>query len=231
MKQKVDTLYTVDVLASAFAAYRINSGFLKQTRRFSEEDNGTQFSNKEIMLFSISVTPPQDFTVTTPTEEDKQNVAEAIKFLNKEFSLQIIAGTVNDFIKILLELSNSEKCSTQNFGVLCLLPKVYFETKERKQQKSEIKKNFSESTYIGAVGDKIAGQFTIDSIRFVDKFGCHVLNGHIDKNLVSFFKEFGPGKEIPSVGDTLSIKAKVKKHGNNFVTKIPETLVNYVRFV
>lgn len=230
MKQQNNTLYTVDVLASAFAAYRINSGFIKQTRRFSEADNSTQFSNKEIMSFNIS-NPPEDFVVTTPTQEDKQNVVEAIKFLNKEFSLQIIAGTVNDFIKNLLELSNSETCSTNNFGVLCLLPKVYYETKERKQQKSEIKKNFSESTYIAAVGDKIQGQFVIDSIRFVDKFGCHVLNGHIDKNLVSFFKEFGAGKEIPKVGDTLSIKAKVKKHGNNFVTKIPETLVNYVRFV
>ena len=46
------TFPTEKALAVAFAAQRINSGkYVKHTRRFSEEENKTQFSNKELVKY------------------------------------------------------------------------------------------------------------------------------------------------------------------------------------
>ena len=227
-------LNTIEVLALTFTAYRINNGFFKETRRFSEVDNTTNFSNKDLLQFYYTENKsylPSDFVMLVPSEEDKQSAIDAINFLNKEFSLQMIAGTVNDFIKILLSTANSKECTARDFGVLCYLPKVYNQTKNTKETKKHIKSEFSESKHIAPVGSKIQGMFTVNSIKYVEKFGCHVLSGNIGKDLVSFFKEFSQDKPMPKVGETLNIKAKVKKHGENYITKIPETLVNYVRFV
>lgn len=231
MTQQIDTK---ELLAVAFTAYRVNDGFVRDTRRFSESENDTKFSNKEMLKYHYAKDPswlPEDWKAIVVNQEDRQNAIDAVKFLNKEFSLQMIAGTINDFIKSLLSKANSQECTQGDIGVLCLLPKVYFETKSSKESKKHIKSTFGESRHISSIGGKIEGKFVVNSIRFVEKFGCHILSGHIDNNLVSFFKEFGPGKETPKVNDVLNIKAKVKKHGENYETKIPETLVNYVRFV
>ena len=45
------TVPTQEALAMAVAAQRINGAYIKDTRRFSEPNNKTQFSNKEIVKF------------------------------------------------------------------------------------------------------------------------------------------------------------------------------------
>ena len=71
--------------------------------------------------------------------------------------------------------------------------------------------------------------FTLNEIKFVERYTCHVLNGAVEGNLVSFFKNFDQTKDLPKEGTTFSIKGKVKRHGENFITKFPETILNYVR--
>jgi len=225
---------TKEAVALSFCAFRVNDGFLKETRRFSEDANTTKFSNKDLLKFFYTENEqylPEDYVPLVPNDDDKQNAKDAIKFLNKEFSLQLIAGTLNDFIKNLLSSANTEECTTSDLGLLCYVPKVYNDTKNTKEIKKSIKSNFSESRHIAEVGSKIEGMFTITSIRYVEKFGCHVVSGSIEKDLVSFFKEFSQERPMPTIGQTIKIKAKIKKHGENYITKIPETLVNYVRFV
>ena len=228
------TYNTIDILALSFAAHRINDGYVRETRRYSEEDNSTKFSNKELLRYHFMEKieyRPLDFKQFMAFPEDVENAKQAVIFLNKENTLQVMAGTVSSFMDSLLKCINSETVTVQEFGVVTLLPKVYFETKEKKEFKKKIKTEFSESVHIGSVGTKIEGKVVIDDIRFVDKFGCHVVNGHIDSNLVTFFKEFNAGTVVPKKGDVLKIKGKVKRHGENFTTRIPETQLNYVTIV
>ena len=101
---------------------------------------------------------------------------------------------------------------------------------KKKTLKKELKTSFRESRHIGNVKEVVVGMFTLNEIRFIDKFACHVCNGSMDGNLVSFFKNFDQTQVLPKEGTTFNIKAKVKRHGENFITKFPETQLNYVRF-
>lgn len=228
------TYNTTDILALSFAAYRINEGYVRDTRRYSEDDNSTKFSNKDLLRYHFMEKVeyiPTDFKQFTAFPEDIENSKQAVTFLNRENTLQVMAGTVSGFMDSLLKCINNETITANEFGVVALLPKVYFENKDKKEFKKKLKTEFSESVHLGNPGVKIEGQFVVDDIRFVEKFGCHVVNGHIDTNLVSFFKEFGADKKIPAKGDVLNIKGKIKRCGENFITKIPETQLNYVRIV
>ena len=49
----VKTVSTQDALAMACAALRINGAYLKDTRRFSCEENKTQFANKDLVKFAF----------------------------------------------------------------------------------------------------------------------------------------------------------------------------------
>ena len=80
------TVSTQDALAMACAAQRINGSYVKDTRRFSE-DNPTIFSNKEIVKFAFwqghQDHLPTDYTKPTVTEEDYAQVAEIQKWMRR----------------------------------------------------------------------------------------------------------------------------------------------------
>ena len=75
---------THEILALAFAVHRVNGGYYKDTRRFSE-DTPTLFSNKEAVKFQLESNGPNDFSYITITEQDFSNArfASSIKGLWK----------------------------------------------------------------------------------------------------------------------------------------------------
>ena len=61
------TVPTQEALAMAVAAQRINGAYIKDTRRFSEVENKTQFANKEIVKFAYHGDPsylPTDYVLS-----------------------------------------------------------------------------------------------------------------------------------------------------------------------
>tara|TARA_B100000902_G_scaffold115265_1_gene116141 strand:+ start:1157 stop:1855 length:699 start_codon:yes stop_codon:yes gene_type:complete len=221
----------VDILAASFAAYRINGDYYKDTRRFSE-DVPTQFSNKDSLILQFvteETSLPKDWQPMTITNADKTNADESVKWINKEFTLQIMADTLSDYMKSLIHCLNTKELDVSSFGIVAVTPKIFFEGRKKKEVKTAIKTNFSESKHISTIGSVFEGNFTLHEIKFVDKFTCHVLNGSSEGNLISFFKGFDQTKDLPAEGSTFKIKAKVKRHGENFITKFPETILNYVK--
>ena len=227
----MNTDKTSEVLATAFAAYRINKGYFSDTRRFSEEQP-TLFSNKDMMLYNMSKDGqyiPHDFVKFKVTDEDRAIVKEAVAFVNKENTLKALANKLSDYMKNLIALMNSKELRADEFGIVAVLPKIYFEGKDKKDIKAKLKNEFTESRHIGTIGETIVGDFKVHEVKWVEKFSCHVLNGSMENSLVSFFKNFEAGKEPPKAGSTVKLKGKIKRHGENFITKFPETVLNYVR--
>ena len=219
----------LDILSASFAAYRINGDYYKETRRF--EESPTQFSNKDSIgqQFSDKEFTPPDWQQMTITNADMENAVESIKWINKEFAMQIIADTLSDYMKSLITCLNTKELSKEDFGIIAVTPKIYFEGVKKKSVKKTLKDSYRESKHISTIGSVFEGAFTLHEIKFVDKFTCHVLNGSHEGNLISFFKSFDQTKELPKEGTTFKIKSKVKRHGENFITKFPETILNYVK--
>ena len=231
MKKTTTTeLPILDVLATSFAAHRINNSYCRETRRFS--DNLTKFANKELMLYKLNADQflPDDFKGFRVTQADRKTAVEAINWLQKDNALDIIADRLSDFMQSVMHYISSEKVDTNTYGVVAVVPKVYFEGAKKKTLKKELKTSFSESKHIGAVGETIQGMFTLNETRFIEKYSCNVFNGYIDNNLVSFFKNIDQTQVVPKEGTTFKIKGKVKRCGENFITKLPETQLNYIRF-
>ena len=221
----------IQILEASFAAHRINGDYYRDTRRFSE-DVPTQFSNKECIGLQFAEEDykiPNDWQPMKITEEDTKNSIASVEWINKAFALQVISDTLSDYMKQLMECINSKELSINEFGIVAPLPRIYFEGKRKKALKTDLKEKYRGSKHISTVGSNFSGQFTLNEIRFVERYTCHVLNGSVEGNLVSFFKNFDQTKDLPKEGTTFSIKGKVKRHGENFITKFPETILNYVR--
>ena len=220
-------LPTQEALAMAVAAQRINGGYIKDTRRFSEPDNKTQFSNKEIVKFAFYAETninhlPSDYVRPTPTAEDYAQVAEIHKWMKRYVMLGL--GDLDDFKRDMIDSVSEDTVIYNNLGRIAFIPEFVKRDKHNTGLKKEIRIEYRNSQYLGKEKDVVEGVIKIIDKRYSPQWEIYNYTAVMDGNLLSFTNKFEH-----SVGDMLRIKGKVKAQTTNRLFSVNETRLNYVK--
>ncbi len=225
--------HTEQLLELAFAAYRVNKGYEKQTRRYSE--GPTVWSNKEIVAYSaafynkhkeedkiLKTWIPEEFIPVQVTDADRAALENARQHM-KRYSI-LALGNISDFDKDMFAAYSSETTPINKLGLVAYLPAFVERELTEKAYKLRLKKEFSESKHFEK---DIAGNCEILKVLRVNKdyeepFYMHF--GAVNGNLVCFAR-----KEGLSVGLVYNITAKVKGKDSERETGLPMTRINYVK--
>ena len=219
------TVSTQEALAVACAAQRINGGYVKDTRRFSEPDNKTQFANKEIVKFAYHGDPsylPMDYVRPIPTEEDYVQVAEIQKWMKRYVMLGL--GEVDDFKRDMINAVSADVVPVNNLGRIAFIPEFVKRDQHETGLTKEIRIEYRNSQYLGKEKDVVEGVVKILDKRYSQQWESFNYVAVIDGNLVSFMNKFEH-----NVGDMKRIKAKVKAQSKNKLFSANETRLNYVK--
>ena len=219
------TVPTQEALAMAVAAQRINSAYIKDTRRFSCEENKTQFSNKDIVKFAFASTDnpaPKDYVKPTPTADDYAQVAEIHKWMRRYVMLGLA-----DLDSFKVEMINSvatDVVPVNKLGQVAFVPEFVNRDKHVTGLTKEIRIEYRDSQYLGKEKDVVEGVVKILDKRYSQQWESFNYVAVIDGNLVSFMNKFEH-----NVGDMKRIKAKVKAQTQNKLFSANETRLNYVK--
>ena len=216
---------TQEALALACAAQRVNGGYIKDTRRFSEPDNKTQFSNKEIVKFAYQGDPsylPMDYVRPIPTEEDYVQVAEIRKWMRRYVMLGL--ADLDSFKREMIESVSRDTVAINNLGRVAFIPEFVKRDKHETGLTKEIRIEYRDSQYLGKEKDVVEGVVKILDKRYSQQWESFNYVAVIDGNLVSFMNKFEH-----NVGDMKRIKAKVKAQTKNKMFSANETRLNYVK--
>jgi hypothetical protein len=219
------TVSTQDALAIACAAQRINGSYIKDTRRFSEEENKTQFSNKEIVRYFFQTSldlVPSDFIRPTPTQEDYAEVAEIQKWMKRYVMLGL--GDLDEFKRDMIESVSQDTVGFNNLGRVAFIPEFVKRDKHETGLTKEIRIEYRDSQYLGKEKDVVEGVAKILDKRYSAQWESYNYTAVIDGNLISFMNKFEH-----NVGDMKRIKAKVKAQTKNKMFSANETRLNYVK--
>ena len=219
------TVSTQEALAVACAAQRINGGYVKDTRRFSEPDNKTQFANKEIVKFAYHGDPsylPMDYVRPIPTEEDYVQVAEIQKWMKRYVMLGL--GEVDDFKRDMINAVSADVVPVNNLGRVAFVPEFVKRDQHESGLKKEIRVEYRNSQYLGKEKDVVEGVVKILDKRYSQQWESFNYVAVIDGNLVSFMNKYEH-----AVGDMKRIKGKVKAQTQNKLFSANETRLNYVK--
>ena len=225
---------TEKLIELAFAAYRINSGYVKDTRRYSE-GQPTTYSNKEIVAYSaahynqynekdsvLRTWIPSDFIPVKVTDEDRAAKADADRHMRRYTMLAL--GNLSDFQQDVFSAYSSERMPVNRVGLIAYLPEFVNRELQDKMYKERLKKEFADSRYYE---NKVEGECEILKVirvskEFEDPFYMHF--GAVGGNLICFAR-----KEGFAVGKVYVITAKVKGQDRERETGLPMTRVNYVK--
>ena len=219
------TVSTQDALAMACAALRINGTYLKDTRRFSCEENKTQFANKDLVKFAFENRPgmlPMDFIRPTPTEEDYAQVAEIQKWMKRYIMLGL--GELDDFKKDMISAVSADVVPNNNLGRVAFIPEFVKRDQRETGLTKEIRVEYRDSAYLGKEKDMVDGVAKILDKRFSSQWESFNYTAVMDGNLVSFMN-----KHDHEVGAMKRIKGKVKAQTKNKLFSANETRLNYVK--
>ena len=217
------TVPTQEALAFAVAAQRINNGYVKDTRRFSE-DNPTIFSNKEIVKFAFNPDYcPIDFILPKPTADDYTKVAEIHKWMKRYVMLGL--ADLDDFKRDMIDSVSEDTVPVNNLGRVAFIPEFVKRDQHETGLKKTIRVEYRDSKHIEPVGEKVETIVEILDSRYSNQwesynYTCVTTEG----NLVSFMNKYEH-----AVGDRKRIKAKVKAHTKNKLFSADETRLNYVK--
>lgn len=209
----------------AFAAYRVNKGYEKQTRRYSE-DNPTTFSNKELIAYTVANGTeqyvPHDFIPLTITDADREAKKAADKHMRRYTMLAL--GDLNDFQNDMFTAYSSDKMPISRAGLIAYLPAFVERELKDKVYKARLKQEFNNSKHLEG---NVEGNCEILKVirvgrDFEEPYYMHF--GAINGNLVCFARKEGFAENT-----TYIIKAKVKAQDNERETGLPMTRINYVK--
>jgi|TARA_R110000851_G_scaffold190971_1_gene341651 hypothetical protein len=228
-KVPVKTVSTQEALAVACAAQRINSCYIKDSRRFSEPENKTQFSNKEIVKFAFyggtHFDPsylPIDYVRPIPTEEDYIQVAEIQKWMRRYVMLGL--ADLDDFKRDMINAVSQDTVPLNNLGRIAFIPEFVNRDKHETGLTKEIRVEYRDSQHLGKEKDVVEGVVKILNKRFSQEWESYNYTAVMDGNLVSFMN-----KHDHEVGAMKRIKGKVKAQTKNRLFSADETRLNYVK--
>ncbi len=219
------------VLELACAAQRVNGAYVKEAEWVFDSEEKPMFqkqTNKILMLVTLNpaiwtADPAHQPLPLKVTDEDKIQAEDVKKYFRK-FMFGAIAGE-NEFQTEVNAILSSDTIKTNKFGFVACLPSVM----ERDLKRTVVKRSFNncDNAVLADIDQKLVDlDCEIVEVKRSTNFDAWNINAVIDNKIVSWFSktELKPGPCVVQ-------KAKVKAHGENWVTKKIETRLNHVKAV
>jgi uncharacterized protein Veg len=226
------TVKLTDALAVAYAAYRINKEtYIKDTRRYSEDENKTQFDNKSLVRYywtkklnmSDAQYLPSDFEMFEPTEADYASVQEALKWMKRYVMLGL--GELDNFKADMVKELSQDEVKVMGMGRVAFAPEFIKRDQHENGLKKEIRVEYRDSQHIGKEKEPVEAVVKILDKRYSSQWESYNYTAvTTDGNLVSYMNKFDQ-----EIGSMKRIKAKVKAHTQNRLFSANETRLNYVK--
>ena len=226
------TVSITEALAVAYAAYRINNNtYTNDTRRFSTEENKTQFDNKSLVRYywekkldtADAKYLPTDFEMFEPTEADYASVQEALKWMKRYVMLGL--GELDSFKADMVKELSQDEVPFKGMGRIAYAPEFIARDQHESNLKKEIRVEYRDSKHLGAEKDSVEAVIAILDKRYSTQWESYNYTAvTTEGNLVSFMNKFPY-----SVGAMLRCKAKVKAQTKNKLFEANETRLNYVK--
>ena len=216
-----------DVKLLAFAAYRINKGYVKETQRYSE-NNPTKFSNKEIVKYSLEYNAdkeayvPSDFIIPKILDEDHVALAAADKHMRRYTLLGL--GDLNDFQADMFAAYSQDILPVNKTGLIAYLPAFVERELDDKMYKRRLKTEFAESRAI--TDKKIVGEMEILKRVYSINYETFFYTAGVNGNLVMFSNKFEY-----KVGEVFGFRANIKGQQTDRDTNLTVNKINYVKLV
>jgi hypothetical protein len=190
------------VWSAAYAAYRINNGYLKYPEYNEDRTKLLKPANRD--LVKLFLTDPSQIT-----NEDQTSAVECRKHLASMVTMAGLRGPLNDWDKTTARVCALDEISSNyDIAIITALPKSYIQQQKRDDVKGRLAR--CETSFVGGVGEKVTLNIEVVENKYSLKYGTNYITGITTDNQAVFFSY----RESVKIGAKLHITGTVKRHGD-----------------
>lgn len=200
---------TMDVVAAACAAQRVNDTYIKV--KYQLGDDKPRQTNRELVYQYL-----EDESFITDAD---RLLAEDIKEYFKGYTFKVLSGAyLSDFDRNTMKILEEEFTPEgYNVALLCSIPNNYLKAKKRDE--ADRRTRSAQGGYVGKIGERVNLQVEVIKCVFSQKWGIFYVTAMTTSDQAIFF---GYKQEV-ATGTVLDINGTVKRQDNN------QTQLNRVR--
>ena len=201
-RKKVTRIWpTMDVVAAACAAQRVNGTYIKV--KYQLGDDKPRQTNRELVYQYL-----EDESFITDAD---RLLAEDIKEYFKGYTFKVLSGAyLSEFDRNTMKILEEEFTPEgYNVALLCSIPNNYLKAKKRDE--ADRRTRFAQGGYVGKVGERLDLQVEVIKCVFSQKWGIFYITAMTTSDQAIFF---GYKQEV-TVGAVLDINGTVKRQDNN----------------
>ena len=209
---------TLDVVAAACAAQRINGKYVKYNMPDSNfiNDQGQivkMITNRKLVCKFLE--NPEKVT------DSDREMAVAIKELYKGYTFKLLSGEyLSEFDRNTMKILEEEFTPEgYNIALLSSIPQTYQLALRRKE--ADLRTKFAKGGYVGNIGERLNLQVEVLKCVYSQKWGTFYITAITTSDQAVFFGY----KQEAAVGTVLNINGTVKRQDNN------QTQLNRVKIV
>jgi hypothetical protein len=204
-QKKVTRIWpTMDVVAAACAAQRVNGEYVKIPYKLGVDgDNIKRTTNRELVYQYL-----EDESFVTDAD---RLLAEDVKDFYKGYTFKVLSGAyLSEFDRIVMKILEEEFTpSGYNVALLTSIPQTYIRAKER--DAADRRTRFAQGGYVGNIGERLNLQVEVIKCVFSQKWGCYYITAMTTSDQCIFFGIRGSA----TAGTILNIVGTVKRQDNN----------------
>ena len=199
---------TLDVVAAACAAQRVNGEYVKIPYKLGVDgDNIKRTTNRELVYQYL-----EDESFVTDAD---RLLAEDIKEYFKGYIFKVLSGAyLSDFDRNVMKILEEEFTPARDqvaakIALLTSIPQTYIRAKER--DAADRRTRFAQGGYVGKIGERLNLQVEVIKCVFSQKWGCYYITAMTTSDQTIFFGIRGSA----TPGTVLNIVGTVKRQDNN----------------
>jgi hypothetical protein len=201
-RKKVTRIWpTIDVVAAACAAQRVNGTYIKVPYQLGDENK--RQTNRELVYQYLE----NESFIT----DDDRLLAEDIKEYFKGYTFKVLSGAyLSEFDRNTMKILEEEFTPEgYNVALLCSIPNNYLKAKKRDE--ADRRTRFAQGGYVGKIGERLNLQVEVIKCVFSQKWGIFYITAMTTSDQAIFF---GYKQEV-ATGTVLNINGTVKRQDNN----------------
>jgi len=197
---------TLDVVAAACAAQRVNGKYVKVPYQIgtTEDPNANPRITSRELVYKFLEEPSNILDVD-------RELAISIKEFYKGYTFKLLSGSyLSEFDRSVMKILEEEFTPEgYNVALLTSLPQTYLRAKERDE--ADRRTRFAQGGYVGKIGERLNLQVEVIKCVFSQKWGIFYITAMTTSDQAIFF---GYKQEV-ATGTVLNIDGTVKRQDNN----------------
>ncbi len=215
-----------EVLTMACAIHRLEGFTSSSSITFSDTNKRTWTSKEHLSYQLVPEIAGEEYKVLINVTQDDVDNAQAIIHYYRRLTFGVIADNLGDYMQRVFANTQTPEVRFKDFAVVASVPNTYYKEMEKKKLEKEVRS--TRQDHLGTVGETMTIDVRYIGVRFIPKLTCF---GHDAITSTGYLVNFLSKQKLAEVGATQKIRAKIKAHGVNFITKTKETQLNYVKVV